>query len=585
MRDHTDGKDVGFNFDYMAAKYIDKLIPVSQTIHLPSLRSQYDLGKEICLRVKSSVDGADRSPDNAYCALNEENFEKAIFDLIYEKTGMLFVKHEVYLHEIIPSTLRGYMHLYRFQSRMPRPESADDLAKSLENRKSDWAGIAYCERRRNSEQQKLRNLSMFEHYFLQDWIPSRIHEATHRKELTELQNVASSQLFRYCKNKIFNKKNIINTAADCPIFSIKYAQNEFPDDQSTDDGSLPSYSVFLNCLNKKRVLASVTEEYNYCFAIGTYVSMQLHKIVLSQKIKLLNDRLKTLTSSSAPKRESGIDDFFVFDYSRLTRIITGNDQKYKNNSRLSNEPNDTVLSGFISTITNSIGENWKGQFAEFLLRVLCEQNLFKIAAFSDNVENPIQVLDLEDDIVCFGCNWDVIHVMYDYVTESAYTIINGGITEITAILETIDNKLINKGASQGIRFLRDLLAKVIDSSKDASDDSTDDSTPSTPGADILNLQAQCDNLLNMIDSSIARDSTKDKWRARISDWRKTILEIDYSNDAEKNAIIIQLNRLSGTIKSTTTRYQNKAKQNAMGESANDAGTPTPKPDEDTDGNS
>ena len=144
----------------MAAKYLDKLIPVSQTVYLPTMKLGREMGVDIQL---------DRYKDGAEASQEEtENIERLLFEKIYDKTGLVFIQHENYMHNLIPETLRGVQHLLRFVDGM------EDVPTEM----LDWSNYSRVENNRTAIEKALRNrqenLRLFESYFINDWCSSKL---------------------------------------------------------------------------------------------------------------------------------------------------------------------------------------------------------------------------------------------------------------------------------------------------------------------------------------------------------------------------------------------------------------------------
>ena len=363
-----------FHFGYKAAKYIDKLIPVSQTAHLPTLHSQYDLGKSIYLQVNRD--------DETQKTSSLPEFQAVIFKMIYEKTGLAFIRHDSMLHELIPSTLRGYMHLYRFLNQMETPAGEKTLEKWLDRDKDSSITKKYCEHRIRSLKTKLSNLSEFENYFLNDWIPSRIHSLELQEALKNFLDVPVSHLFSYALEHLLNEK------------------------RDPTKPYLGEYGRFLNQLDQKRRFGNSTEEFNFVFVIGTYTSIQLHKRIYNIEINELNKWANELQMET-------IDDEWrekarVFDFSELVQMIMGNDAQQS-------EITDDLIEAFQNDSINC------GLYVQCCIRLL-ENDARNTRYNREKFEGFIGGLRLQDRIVYFCCNWDVIHQIYEHTSELGITI-------------------------------------------------------------------------------------------------------------------------------------------------------------------
>lgn len=402
---YTAGTDVGFDFDYISAKYIDKLIPVPQAIHLPTLKSQRDLGKILKLVIvddEKKIDESDNhksAEEGRESGEDEDDIQRRIFKLIYDKTGLVFVRHESYMHEIMPSSLRGYMHLYRLLYRMKEPVKAS----IPEFEKMD---IPLCEKRLERITQKLQNLSQFEDYFLNEWVPSRILEEKNREKVLSLRNVSPGRLSQYiiqhtlstskC-NPCKDGKKILHIIEDCrsenqPAPLPKVSDR---DAKQTIHPGL-SYGAYLNALSKYLSTCLTSEQYNFVFAIGTYVSIQLHKSSMIDEIETL---------------QKWIDDNQVGDtieFKHLRRMIPEAKEntefagQYRIKKAITMETEEEKKRGFD-----------KGELAQGCLELLNDKDRIE-RLDSDSGYNPI---GFQIAIVYYCCNWDVLYQIYDNVNQ------------------------------------------------------------------------------------------------------------------------------------------------------------------------
>ncbi|MFR0733104.1 MAG: hypothetical protein ACLSHU_01835 [Oscillospiraceae bacterium] len=108
----------------MGSKYLDKLIPSIQLVTLPLLDQMVvQQGDNLELRyLKSKPVGKDQSTETRYVFPWSQNAGLGLQDFlltaIYQKTGIIFVTHTAYANNIIPTTMRGIMHLLYLLSTM-----------------------------------------------------------------------------------------------------------------------------------------------------------------------------------------------------------------------------------------------------------------------------------------------------------------------------------------------------------------------------------------------------------------------------------------------------------------------------------
>lgn len=260
----------------MAAKYIDKLIPASQAIHLPTIQLNWDSNEPVFLKASDATQADD-----------PRELESAIFALAYEKTGIVFIKHSTYLHNILPSTLRGLAHLYQFLDSMacPRnllPATLDDPTKEDETYYRALISVA---------QQYLVNLNLFESYFLNDWCASRLKLEDQRliREINEAY------------------------ALQRPQRIVELLRARYPEDNiKSPASSAASYFDVLAILESLSQNSEGIANLRLFYAIHIYLSIQFHKKMRAEQIACLDKRIQTIRESPV-----AVEDPFVFRYERL----------------------------------------------------------------------------------------------------------------------------------------------------------------------------------------------------------------------------------------------------------------------------
>lgn len=269
-----DNDVVSFRYDYMAAKYIDKLIPAAHAIHLPTMASSHELGKKLAFR-------ADK--DEPRIALEDH-----LFGEIYKKTGLVFISHRRRLHELLPSSLRGLQHLIRFVNRMDDPQAGT----------GEPPDGPYDARLRRTRQ-KLQNLSLFESYLLNDWFVSKVQAVYNETDTNKKYKIPSIRA-----GTVF--------AEDLVAFFYKWLSDEEPDNRS--------YEALVKRLFDATGDCRTSEDYNLFFFVGAYLSVQLNKYALADEIRSL-EKLDRQRKIADPKEHEKRDRINVLDYGNLRSAI------------------------------------------------------------------------------------------------------------------------------------------------------------------------------------------------------------------------------------------------------------------------
>lgn len=127
------------DLDEMASKYIEKLIPASRRVSLPTLYDVMELDTLI------ELEKQEQSSSNESSIENKKSLEDYLLKKVYDKTRMYFKKGKVAPCRIAPENLREFGNLVNMLSHM------DSNSKNhVENRR------------------------VFERYFLNSWIPTHL---------------------------------------------------------------------------------------------------------------------------------------------------------------------------------------------------------------------------------------------------------------------------------------------------------------------------------------------------------------------------------------------------------------------------
>ncbi len=191
----------------MAIKYLDKLIPVSQVIRLPSLNAAFESSKRVQIKVIRNEKAVGEIDD----------VQKKFLAMIYDKTGIAYVGSDETLHSIVPTTLRGMRHFYRFLNETladcgERPSAFELTIHEGQERES------YKERYRAWIARREQNLATFENYFLDDWCSGHLPQE-YKNDLRSISEAPRDQMNRYMNlflNRLTKRKDTDSTY--CSLF-------------------------------------------------------------------------------------------------------------------------------------------------------------------------------------------------------------------------------------------------------------------------------------------------------------------------------------------------------------------------------
>jgi len=236
-------------------KYIDKLIPPTHLIGLLQLDSAIEqYSDQLHLHY---FEGEDENGGRSVLPWADGlALQDMLLQLIFRKTGIVFVKPYNRAHSIIPTTLRGLHQMMKMLTDM------DDIPQ-IEDKTSfeDFGKLTQMIAKQIVIQEY--NLSQFTDYFADDWIYVKITNQFDRNFLASLRDVSgeyyvSLTIDYLCERYNLEKPKVHNSVKlDSIMYSLQKTSNSLED-------------VYL------------------LFSIRTLFTLKHHKMILSQKRDALN---------------------------------------------------------------------------------------------------------------------------------------------------------------------------------------------------------------------------------------------------------------------------------------------------------
>lgn len=296
-------KDYSQNLALVARKNIDKLIPPSHLVNLPSfgdlsiaeirrLKLLYVNEKGVCVL----------NSDKALSGGGQFDLDELVLRLVYRKTHVLFIRPSTYLHNLIPWTPRGLNQLLYILIGMediPDIQTFSPVEKYMEeiNRQ---CGIAQ------------RNLRLFTDYFINDWIKVKVKNFDDQRFLTRIAKVRPEERIKeaiaYLKKRFMTECNGACKPTCQDIDECKYKE------VFNTDGI--HYRESLNFLNKftSVLMENVCkqDEHLLLFALHTILTLNSHRMIWEQKYMKVQEYV-VKKPVSAP---------IVFCYASDTEMVT-----------------------------------------------------------------------------------------------------------------------------------------------------------------------------------------------------------------------------------------------------------------------
>lgn len=298
----------------MATKYLDKLIPSAHAIFLPRIRDRFERNMELRLSIGETLDTDE-----------ERDLQNETFDLIQEKTGLIFAKHRHFMHSLIPETLRGAQHLYRLLDRMDSPEKLPKLwelqtEKSRVTAKEDtlldektWT--EYCKTRIRRAEMLLSNLDTFQSYFINDWCSSKLRRDDW-ETVKQIADAVTDHAVKYAALLLRKKVNERRDALSAVTEKERrkdYWRGMYERPGISEDREPENYIDLLRSLDELEKNSYTLREHALGFAVHTLFTIRFNKMALEIQREQLNQELEKLQKD---KRS-----LFCFDYQRIQNLL------------------------------------------------------------------------------------------------------------------------------------------------------------------------------------------------------------------------------------------------------------------------
>lgn len=254
-------------------KYLDKFIPTTHRIHIPSInttiQNEYTKLELEYVRFEGSKDDIiciddklwhDESPSS--------NYQDKLIMLIYQKTGVMLVKPEGYLHDFLPQNMRELAHFLPHLTNMENVVRVDDESGELIGTLNYIIKLCHdsiddpkLKKRALIEVElALRNIKELEMYLLRNW--SQMHLNTKQFEIIEKIQLTRHSL----KNRRVTEL-------------IRAYGSDIKTREQRNVGFV-THSDVLFALYKLRHIDDPQNEYPLACAIQMYYTLYLHQIML-----------------------------------------------------------------------------------------------------------------------------------------------------------------------------------------------------------------------------------------------------------------------------------------------------------------
>lgn len=285
----------------IAERYISKVIPAYHRIFLPDLQkyvpSQYDHIQVKYLNAEGKNILEERSSQGAIYYYQDQ-----LLRLLYQCTGLIFLKPESFLHNLLPGNMRELTHFLSFFSRLDKLNKPNEpginyfsLVDHFSGKKRLADGMIDLWR---------ANLSKLEHYLMELWAPINLRTEGHvllRSLQSDPDDNKNRNLLRllpdyYGRERVQSSQINGNVTLDWTVYRDQFKEicrshglsiyTAGPADGSITEYERASYADVCEALNVLSSLPESNRQYKLIYAIHLLYTIRLNQLLLDQ-IELL----------------------------------------------------------------------------------------------------------------------------------------------------------------------------------------------------------------------------------------------------------------------------------------------------------
>lgn len=277
----------------IAELYLKKVIPSTRHICLPDLNQelQNSMGR-LELIYRNPLTGENLSP---YPTADEAThgtgnfFQLQLLYLLHQKTGLLFVPPEGYVHDFLPGTMRELTHMLAFLNKLPIVQAnyttileqflnpADDRGQEL----AQWK----------------RSLETFQHYLIHSWSATNLRTASKsvfREFIYQPEENKHEYLLKilpdyYSKERVAYNKLMGIASENENVYRLEFIQKGiksgvYRDTEGQKAPDLQTDATYADVLTALRILTNSrggSRQYKLAYAIRLYYSIYMHILLLN----------------------------------------------------------------------------------------------------------------------------------------------------------------------------------------------------------------------------------------------------------------------------------------------------------------
>lgn len=452
------------------SKYLDKLIPPTYTVYLPHLDEViHHQGTSLTIKyIDPDADGRNilLNPNNANDKEEDYFFQSLILRYVYRKTRIVFAAPTSYVHNLIPTTLRGFAQfLGTLSSMQDVPEILESKTQKPKiedvNNPKKLAALV-------DEQLKILevNLPLFENYFLNDWVHTKlsVRKAAVLEKLMTANPEERYQLVITQLEELYEKYDPAQTKVP----------GQVKNNSQLSDEKVASYGEMVGYIQKLRASHRQMDDFYFFFAIHTFFTIQYHKEILRQKRAAITPYLDGKESgllifdffpesAYLPDQYYLPNDTYTVEGQKLADVLD-TDQCQFLRERIKNEK---VLRCLLTKVDDN---HYKFSFMNFA-RLFLSMDALKSLKLDQASSIQASLYSIQTSAATAAINWDVQNMLSkslkrvsDRETSTPYftMALRDALTKIDDDIEAINPQKINKDPMifNWLTIIHDLMMDV-----------------------------------------------------------------------------------------------------------------------------
>lgn len=272
---HSESYNMSEICSEMEWRYLEKLFPIDHRIQLPEINS-LDLSR-VMLEYLKSDEKKEQNLLSAYTSCI--NLQQIFSQMIFQKTGMIFIAHKATMRALLPKSMRELVHFLK-------------ILDSMEVIQYENVYKSYNKEDKTQLELAKKNINIFKQYFVHNWCNANIEasQCKYIREILETKDlkIICSKLKAIIKDSEQLQKQ--SSSDEGPKFEIEQIINILDITKTSNVLEREAVLILLTILLNELFLRCIEEHsFNELRAITDYFFSKMHNTQIQQQISLNED--------------------------------------------------------------------------------------------------------------------------------------------------------------------------------------------------------------------------------------------------------------------------------------------------------